>query len=115
MKWMGGWTPADYDAAPVGLTDEVIALMLEEHQAYEDAKAGRRSSSSSGRIHRESVETPAPAAVPGQIAAGVDPRTGREVVTVTKPDGTVVKHRKIEEGERIIHQMFGKPKSFQNK
>ena len=111
---MGGWTPADFDEASADLTEEVVRMMIEEHQAFEDAKAGRRSAPKDAippRVQKAAPSAPAIAA----RGAEIDPRTGREVVTVTKPDGTIVKHRKIEEGEQVLWRIFGKPKSFQNK
>jgi len=46
----------------------------------------------------------------------IDPRTGYELVTTHRPDGTVVKHRKPEEGELFLWKLTGKvPKSWQGK
>jgi len=48
--------------------------------------------------------------------ANTDPETGHETVTTRRPDGTVVTHRKPEEGELFLWRMTGKiPKSFQGK
>lgn len=109
MKWMGGWSVRDYENAPADLTDEIVALMLEEHQRYEDAKRGRRGGGGTQSM-------PEPRAVERSLPTFVDPRTGHEVITKHKDDGTIVQHRKIEDGEKILWALTGKrPKSFQGK
>lgn len=46
----------------------------------------------------------------------VNPRTGFEEVASTRSDGTVVRHRKIEEGERFLWTLVGRPpKSWEGK
>ena len=123
MKWMGGWTRAEYEDASADLTDEIVAMMIAEHERAEEAYRGSHGASrrSDFRVERDQKGEARIVAGTSEdpkervIAIGTDPRTGREVVTKVKEDGTVVKHRKIEDGEAILHAMFGKPKSFQNK
>ena len=121
MKWMGGWSWSQYLSAPAELVEEAERLMFAEAEALEEIRKGHGRNRSPFHVERDARGRPAivkdePAKEPERIAAvEIDPRTGRQIVTKVKEDGTVVKHRKIEEGELIIHRLFGKPKSFQNK
>jgi hypothetical protein len=123
MKWMGGWTLSDYENAPHGLIDDILLAIDRENKQIEEIrkKSGAKSDSDSYRVDRDASGKPKIVSIDKDAVAAttskseVDPKTGREVVTKVKPDGSVVKHRKIEAGELLIHQIFGPPKSFQGK
>lgn len=123
MKWMGGWGWREFLSAPAELVDEAERMIQAEAEEIERIRMGnsrsrpapfRADRDHSGRARIAKTESPEkePRAA---LKTEIDPRTGREVVTTVRPDGSVVKHRKIEEGEQLLHMMFGKPKSFQNK
>ena len=115
---MGGWSVEEYDAAPADLTDEIVEAMQAEHDRYEEIRRGRKGGGSPPRAESPRIAKEATPAKPAEkvIAAEVDPHTGRKMVTKVKEDGTVVKHREIEDGERILWAFVGKtPKSFEGK
>ena len=39
MKWMGGWSTADYDACPLSVRNEIVALIQEEADELERLRA----------------------------------------------------------------------------
>ena len=122
MRWMGGWSIHDYENAPAKLTDEILRVMEEEYNRIEAIRSKSKSRDSAFRVERDASgkahiikDSTASQNPPATAPTAIDPRTGREIVTKVKEDGTVVTHRVIEPGEALIHTMFGKPKSFQGK
>lgn len=98
--------------------------MFEEHCERQKELEEHYRSNRKGPLPPSRVQVgPKPTSGPAQESqtvqqepAGVDSRTGRELVTTRRPDGTVVRHRRIEDGELFLWKLTGKvPKSWQGK
>ena len=87
-----------------------------QQEIAEHQRSGRKGPMPPSRVEfgpkfPKPTETPA-----AKQQSDADPETGRETVTTRRPDGTVVTHRKPEEGELFLWRFTGKvPKSFQGK
>lgn len=101
MRW-AGWSWQEYYDAPEFLTDTLQALALETIKAEQEAVANRAG--------RESSE-PLSDARPGVAAMNTETTTGSayEWEKTVTPDGKVEKRRKLEEGEKVLHGIFGAP------
>jgi hypothetical protein len=117
MKWIG-WDWDQYQTAPSDLTDRIIECIQEEHDRHQENLKKIQSSSTgkvaapyrAERMNDGSVKIVREKEAKPEAAKVVDGK-----VTKVKEDGTTVTHRELTPGESIIHQMFGKPKSWQNK
>lgn len=120
-----GWSWEDYQQAPEDLTDEIVRHIHAEYERSRKTSRGR--GKLGGSIPDFSVRVDRDSVGRASVSAGVQATEskdegvvavdskGREVVTKTLADGTVVTHRRKTPAEELIHSMYGPPKSWKNK
>lgn len=119
MKWMG-WSWDDYQNAPADLTRKIVDYINAEHERTEKISKGRKGGSVRTDFHTERDSAGRARVVQDkekpktEEVVTVDAK-GNEIVTKTRPDGSVVTHRKKSPAEELMHQMFGTPPSWKNK
>jgi len=118
---MGVTSWQDYLELPADIVDEASALMNYEHEErkrserhYRNVRGQKNPPPYSPQPYvspfASKLEEPEPE------PTYTNERTGREMVRREKGDGTVVTHRKIEDGELILWNIVGRvPPSFRGK
>lgn len=120
MQWLGIGDWDAYMELPYDIVAEAIHLMHYEHNEREQASRHydhhARTKGKTPKYKLRDYVSPLslPPEKPKEQATIIDEQGHKRVVR-EKPDGTVVRHREIADGDLVMWSVFGVPKSFRGK